>query len=45
MDRCQSATAGPSVRTAEVDGVMCALDGRVYEVGSLAADLGVQPTD
>ena len=38
-------TSGPSARIAEVDGVTCALDGRVYEVGSLAADLGVQPTD
>jgi asparagine synthase (glutamine-hydrolysing) len=37
--------AGPFARIAEVDGVTCAVDGRVYEVERLAADLGVEAGD
>ena len=37
--------AGTFAQSAEVDGVMCALDGRVYDIGPLPPDLGVRATD
>src|SRR5262249_9550857 len=37
--------AGPHARTAEVDGVTCALDGRVYNAADLAGEVGGEPAD